>query len=61
MKLIKQKNVKELIKRYKDKEWILTGRYAPEGIKKIADLITEFKEIKHYFRKGVPARRGIEF
>ena len=42
-------------------EVILTGRDAPCGILKLADLVSEIKEIKHYFRKGVPARKGIEY
>lgn len=42
-------------------EIILTGRQAPSGILKIADLVSEIKEIKHYYRKGVKARKGIEF
>lgn len=41
-------------------EVILTGRYAPEKIIEKADLVTEMKEIKHYYREGVPARKGIE-
>jgi cob(I)alamin adenosyltransferase len=41
-------------------EIILTGRYAPEEIIALADLVTEMKEIKHYYNKGVDARIGIE-
>jgi cob(I)alamin adenosyltransferase len=41
-------------------EIVLTGRNAPNKIIKIADLVTEMKEIKHYFKKGVKARKGIE-
>ncbi|KEI77976.1 cobinamide adenolsyltransferase [Clostridium botulinum A2 117] len=41
-------------------EVILTGRYAKEEIIEKADLVTEMKEIKHYYEKGVPARVGIE-
>jgi len=41
-------------------ELILTGRKAPEEIVAIADLVTEMKDIKHYFHQGVPARIGIE-
>ncbi|MDA8215546.1 MAG: cob(I)yrinic acid a,c-diamide adenosyltransferase [Nitrospiraceae bacterium] len=41
-------------------EIVLTGRYADEKIIKMADLVTEMKEIKHYYKKGVKARRGIE-
>lgn len=41
-------------------ELVITGREAdPEVIEK-ADLVTEMKEIKHYFQKGVQARAGIE-
>ncbi len=42
-------------------ELVLTGRYAPQRIIDIADLVTEMKEIKHFYRKGVEARKGIEF
>jgi len=41
-------------------EVILTGRYADEKIIEFADLVTEMKEIKHYYYKGVEARKGIE-
>jgi cob(I)alamin adenosyltransferase len=42
-------------------EIILTGRYAPEEFLKIADLVTEMKEIKHHFAGGIEMREGIEF
>ena len=41
-------------------EIIVTGRYAPEQIIQIADLVTEMREIKHYFHKGVSSRNGID-
>lgn len=41
-------------------ELILTGRNAHERVIEHADLVTEMKEIKHYFAKGVKGRRGIE-
>jgi len=41
-------------------ELILTGRYCPEALIQEADLVTEMKEIKHYYQRGVQARRGIE-
>ncbi len=47
-------------KRPEKVELILTGRYAPESLKKVADLISEIKEVKHYYQKGVSARIGIE-
>jgi cob(I)alamin adenosyltransferase len=41
-------------------ELILTGRNAKPEIMERADLVTEMVERKHYFDKGVPARKGIE-
>lgn len=42
-------------------ELVLTGRYAPQSLKRCADYVTEMKEIKHPFKKKITARRGIEF
>lgn len=42
-------------------EFILTGRNAPESILKVADLVTEMREVRHPWRKNIPARIGIEF
>jgi len=41
-------------------EVVMTGRYAPQEIIDSADLVTEMKEIKHYYNIGVDARIGIE-
>lgn len=41
-------------------ELILTGRYCPDKIIERADLVTEMKEIKHYYQDGVLSRKGIE-
>ena len=41
-------------------ELIITGRYANRKIVEKADLVTEMKEVKHYYRQGVEARKGIE-
>lgn len=41
-------------------ELVLTGRYAHPRLIKMADLVTHMREVKHYFQKGVAARRGIE-
>jgi len=41
-------------------EIIITGRYADQELIDKADLVTEMREIKHYFQKGVQARAGIE-
>ncbi|MCK4940882.1 cob(I)yrinic acid a,c-diamide adenosyltransferase [candidate division WOR-3 bacterium] len=42
-------------------ELILTGRYMPEELVQFADLITECRELKHYFNKGVQARKGFDY
>jgi len=41
-------------------ELVLTGRYAPRSFLRRADLVTEMRERKHYFGRGVRARAGIE-
>ena len=41
-------------------EIVCTGRKAPAWLLAMADLVTEMKEVKHYYQQGVPARRGIE-
>jgi cob(I)alamin adenosyltransferase len=41
-------------------ELVLTGRNAPDAVMEEADLVTEMRELKHYYDKGVRARRGIE-
>ena len=60
--LAKLEDVKNLIDR-KDPavEIVMTGRGATKELIKMADLVTEMKNIKHPFDKGLPARRGIEF
>lgn len=40
---------------------VLTGRNAPKELVELADLVTEMKEVKHPFQKGIIAQRGIEF
>jgi cob(I)alamin adenosyltransferase len=62
LKLIRLEKVLELIRRKpKHVELVLTGRYAPEEIIEVADLVTEMREVKHPFNKGDQSRRGIEF
>lgn len=41
-------------------ELVLTGRKAPKTIMAMADYVTEMKEIKHPYQKGLMARKGIE-
>jgi cob(I)alamin adenosyltransferase len=41
-------------------ELVITGRKADPKLIERADLATEMRQIKHYYEKGVPARKGIE-
>ncbi|MFC1467509.1 cob(I)yrinic acid a,c-diamide adenosyltransferase [Verrucomicrobiota bacterium] len=41
-------------------ELVFTGRGAHEKLVAAADLVTEMKEVKHYYHAGVQARTGIE-
>jgi cob(I)alamin adenosyltransferase len=41
-------------------ELILTGRHAPQEIIQYADLVSDIKEVKHYYTRGILARDGIE-
>ncbi len=57
-----EKVVEALGKRPPGVDIVATGRNAPEELIRIADLVTEMKEIKHPFRdSGLKARKGIEF
>jgi len=59
--LLKTKEVLMLLEeRPEAVELILTGRYCPSELIERADLVTEMREIKHYYRKGILARKGIE-
>ncbi len=60
--LARLEDIKSIIDR-KDPavEIVLTGRGATGELIEMADLVTEMKNIKHPFDKGLPARRGIEF
>ena len=60
--LISNEQIQDLIALKPDNmELILTGRNAPQSIIDKADLVTEMKQVKHYFQKGVSSREGIEY
>ncbi len=60
--LAKLEDIKNIIdKRDPAVEIVLTGRGAAKELMALADLVTEMKNIKHPFDKGLPPRRGIEF
>ncbi len=55
----------EVVKAVKERpltvEVVFTGRNAPAELIEVADLVTEFREIKHYYPLGIRARKGIEY
>ncbi|MCV0393610.1 MAG: cob(I)yrinic acid a,c-diamide adenosyltransferase [Nitrosopumilus sp.] len=60
--LVSLNDVLNLIKsKPKELDLVLTGNYAKEEVIEMADLVTEMKEIKHPFQKGIKAKRGIDF
>jgi cob(I)alamin adenosyltransferase len=60
--LIEAGQVKQILKdKPRELEIVITGRHAHPQIIKGADLVSEIKEIKHYYKKGLTARKGIEY
>ncbi len=62
LKLIKAGDVLKILKhKSTPMDIILTGRNAPKSFMKVADVVTEMKEVKHPFEKGEMAKKGVEF
>jgi len=62
LNLISLDDVLNLIKsKPENVDLVLTGNYAKEEVIEVADLVTEMKEIKHPFQKGIKAKEGIDF
>jgi cob(I)alamin adenosyltransferase len=60
-KLVRLKDVLDLIRLTpRNIELVLTGRYAPAQLIKAADMVSQIKEVKHYYKRGFKARKGIE-
>ena len=56
------KDVLEVInKKHKNTVLLITGRSAPKELIKIANTVTEMKEVKHAYKKGIKAEKGIEY
>jgi cob(I)alamin adenosyltransferase len=60
--LTRVEDIKRLIHR-KDPhvEIVMTGRGATPELMALADLVTEMRNLRHPFDRGLPARRGIEY
>ena len=62
LELLKLDDVIDLIKsKPSELDLVLTGNHAAEEVIDIADLVTEMKEIKHPFKSGKKAKKGIDF
>lgn len=60
--LVPLKEALDLIKiTPKNTELVFTGRGAPAQVIKAADLVSDIRAVRHYYAKGIMARRGIEF
>ncbi len=60
--LLTEENISSLIElKPRNMHLVLTGRNAPESLIDRADLVTEMKEIKHPYYKGIKAQKGVEY
>ncbi|MFH1079575.1 MAG: cob(I)yrinic acid a,c-diamide adenosyltransferase [Pseudomonadota bacterium] len=61
-KLVPLEDVVEIIKaKPTSLDLVLTGRYAPAEVIELADMVSEIREIKHHYAKGIKERAGIEY
>ncbi|CAD5245184.1 cob(I)yrinic acid a,c-diamide adenosyltransferase [Thermococcus camini] len=61
-KMLDVEEVRELIgSKAQHTELVLTGRYCPEELFELADYVTEMREVKHPYQRGILARKGVEF
>jgi cob(I)alamin adenosyltransferase len=44
----------------REMEIVCTGRYAPQELIDLADMVSEVKEVKHHYQQGMGMRKGIE-
>ena len=62
LKLLNLDDVIDLIKsKPSELDLVLTGNHASKEVIELADLVTEMKEIKHPFKSGIKAKKGIDF
>ena len=62
LELVKLNDVLDIIKsKPPDLDLVLTGNHATKEIIELADLVTEMREIKHPFKSGIKAKKGIDF
>ena len=61
MELLPETEVKEYLGKRGSTHLVVTGRYAKDFIIEMADLVTEMKEIKHPYKKGIKPVKGLDF
>ena len=62
LELLKLDDVIDMIKsKPTELDLVLTGNHATKEVIELADLVTEMKEIKHPFKSGIKAKKGIDF
>ena len=62
LELLKLDDVLQLIKaKPTELDLVLTGNHATKEVIELADVVTEMKEIKHPFKSGIKAKKGIDF
>ena len=62
LELLKLDDVLDVIKsKPAELDLVLTGNHATKEVIELADLVTEMKEIKHPFKSGIKAKKGIDF
>ena len=62
LELLDEQNVRDLISNCPaDTHLILTGRNAPDWLIKKADLVSYINDVKHYFKKGKDAIKGLDY
>lgn len=60
--LIDRQVIINLLKDSRDKiDIVLTGRNCPTEILEVADLVTDCQEVKHYYKKGIEPKKGIDY
>jgi cob(I)alamin adenosyltransferase len=59
--LDEKKIIKAIQKRPKMQHVVITGRGASEALIAMADTVSEIREIKHAFKSGVKAQKGVEY
>jgi len=59
--LTREEVEKVLERRTREQHLVITGRGAPDWLIEQADLVTEMREIKHPYQKGIKAQKGVDW